>query len=346
MEIENKVARLARNTGPARFFIPVGIILIAFGIFMLMFFKSGNFKEAPGKVTSVTEVGYETTQENHSEMQYDVGVSYKVDGKEYAGVFPSMTGKFTVGQDIKVFYDPQDPEKITNAKIPDFIWLIVIAAGVLAVIFGIAKTVSSFKKSKELDKITPGEGMPKVDFDAFKSSQSVTEYYCRFDGHTLKPGYILEDANRKVLFEGKMEKNSLVGARTFEFVNHTNGSTLQHEVGHVVSQTYNDGFFTMKSWFKFDGENIWELLHERGLRISTNMHSKFPNLIYDVSRDGEAFARIETSGQYVHEDEAEQHKLNIPVGRYYYRIWTDANDFETLFLTVFAISESEQVVVE
>jgi hypothetical protein len=34
------------------------------------------------------------------------------------------------------------------------------------------------------------------------------------------------------------------------------------------------------------------------------------------------------------------------VGRYYYRIWTDTDDLETLFLTVFAISETEQAVVE
>ena len=38
--------------------------------------------------------------------------------------------------------------------------------------------------------------------------------------------------------------------------------------------------------------------------------------------------------------------MNIPVGRYYYRVWTNSNDFETLFLTIFAISETEQAVVE
>ncbi len=34
MAIENKLAKLMRNSGPARFFVPVGIILIVFGIFM------------------------------------------------------------------------------------------------------------------------------------------------------------------------------------------------------------------------------------------------------------------------------------------------------------------------
>ena len=78
----------------------------------------------------------------------------------------------------------------------------------------------------------------------------------------------------------------------------------------------------------------------------TNLVSKFPNLIYEVSKNSEPYARIETSGQYVHEDEAAEHAINIPVGRYYYRIWTATEDLETLFLTVFAISETEQTMVD
>ena len=49
---------------------------------------------------------------------------------------------------------------------------------------------------------------------------------------------------------------------------------------------------------------------------------------------------------YVHEDEAEQHRVNVPIGRYYYRVWTNTEDLDSLFLTVFAISETEQTVVE
>ena len=31
MNVENKLARILRNTGPARFFIPAGVFLIVFG---------------------------------------------------------------------------------------------------------------------------------------------------------------------------------------------------------------------------------------------------------------------------------------------------------------------------
>lgn len=77
-------------------------------------------------------------------------------------------------------------------------------------------------------------------FEGFKQAEGVTEYYCRHDGVTLKPGYILEDAARKVLYEGKMTKQALVGARVFEFRNCTNGAVTEHEVGHTITSTYND----------------------------------------------------------------------------------------------------------
>ena len=335
--MENKFARIMRNTGPARFFVPFGIILIIFGILM-MSFTSGDYLETVGKVTSVEEI---INAENQKE--YDVTFTYTVNGKQYTGTFTALPEASKEGDEIKVLYDAADPEKVTNSKISGFVPPVIIAVGALAMVFGVFKTVKAFQKSKALDRVPKASG---ADFENFKQTPGVTEYYCRYDGVMLKPGYIMEDAFRKVLFEGKMVKQAVIGARVFEFTDHTTGVVTQHEVGHTVTQSYNDEFFSMKSWFKFDGKNVWDLLHEKGLRMNTNLRSKFPNLIYEVSKDGKAFARIETSGKYVHEDEAAEHKVNIPVGKFYYRVWTNSNDFETLFLTIFAISETEQTVVE
>ncbi|MBQ3704114.1 MAG: DUF3592 domain-containing protein [Oscillospiraceae bacterium] len=335
--MENKIARFLRNTGPARFFVPLGIILIVFGIILLSF-KTDSYLETVGKVTEV----YETRNAENSQV-YDVTFTFNVDGKEYTGVFDELTEEYKVGDDIKVFYNPEDPTQTTNSKLGGIIAPVMIGLGAVALVFGVFKTVKAFQKSKELDRT------PKADpvaFEGFKQSVGVTEYYCRHDGVMLKPGYILEDAARKVLFEGKMTKQALVGARIFEFSNHVNGGVTEHEVGHTMTQSYDDNGWTAKSWFKFDGKNVWDELHDRGIRLQTNMRSKFPNFTYEVSKDGQAFAILETSGKYVHEDEAAEHKLNVPVGRYYYRVWTNTRDFETLFLTIFAISETEQAVVE
>ncbi len=342
MGFENKAARFMRNTGPARFFVPVGLIMIVFGI-ILLFLNTGNYVETTGKIMAVTEI----PAEEDGGQSFDVEVSYTVDGKEYDTTFSGLSGTFKTGDDIKVFYDPADPTRTTNSKMGGIIPIVLIGVGALALVGGIVKTVSSFKKSRELDASVPGGGnFPSAEFEGFKEAPGVTEYYFRFDGHSLKPGYIVEDAGRNVLFEGKMTKQALVGARTYEFVNHKNGTTEAHEVGHTTSQTYNDELFSAKSWFKFDGKNIWDVVHERGVRLSTDLLSKFPYCIYDAAKGGKPFAHIETTGIYVHEDEAAEHRINIPTGNMYYRFWTNSDDFDTLFLTIFAISECGQTIVE
>ena len=340
MGMENKFARLMRNTGPARFFLPLGIFLIVFGV-ILIGMNTGEYVETTGKITAVTAL----PKVDDEAQSYDVDIQYTVDGKDYTTTF-TLSGNYSEGADIKLFYDPADPTRTTNTKMGGILAPVMIGAGALALVFGIFKTVKSFQKSKELDGGLPGQAFPSEAFASFKGAEDVKEYYCKFDGKSLKPGYILEDADRTVLFEGKMTKQALIGAREFEFDNHVTGSVKTHAVGHTMTQTYNDEFFSAKSWFKFDGKNIWDALHERGIRLSTNLMSKFPNLAYDVLKDGVPFAIIETSGKYVHEDEAAEHKVNIPVGRYFYRIWTNSEDLDLLFLTVFAISETEQAVVE
>ena len=339
MNPENTLARLARNTGPARMFVPVGIILIIFG-FIMYNFRSDTMLETTGTITSVVD---DTTEKNKPE--YDISFTYAVNGKTYEGTFENLPGDYIVGNEIKVYYDTENPEKITNSKMSGAAALAVIGAGAASILLGILMSVKAFRKSKELDQAIP-ENRTSVDFDGYMYHTGVKEYYCRFDGNTLSPGYIIEDADRKILYEAKMVKNSLVGARIFEFTDHTTGRTAKHEVGHTVTQTYNNEFFSVSSWFKMDGQNIWDLIHDRGIRMNTDLTTKFPYVIYEVSRNGRAFARIESSSIHVHEEDEAQHKIVVPYGRYYYRIWTDSADLESVFLPVFALSETEQPVAE
>lgn len=340
MNFQNKFARFMRNTGPARFLVPVGLVLIIFGI-ILLGFNHNKYVETVGRITSVSEGIFD---DETNQQQYDIDFTYTVDGKEYNGTFSNLSEKYGVGEDIKVFYDPEDPTKTTNSKLGGILAPVIIGLGVLAAALGVFMTVKAFRKSKALDAAV-GK-FPHERFEGIKQASGVTEYYFRWDGNSLKPGYLIEDASRNVLFEGKMLKNALVGAREFEFNDHTTGTVRDHQVGHTSTQSFNDEAFSAKSSFKFDGENVWDVIHDRGIRIATNMLSKFPYFVYDIARDGEPFARVESTSQYVHEDDEAQHNVVIPVGHMYYRIWTPSNDFDSLFLTIFAISESEQAVVE
>lgn len=55
--------------------------------------------------------------------------------------------------------------------------------GVLALVFGVLKTVKAFQKSKALDQMPKA---PTADFEGFKQAPGVRELYCRHDGVTLK----------------------------------------------------------------------------------------------------------------------------------------------------------------
>ena len=340
MGIENKFARFMRNTGPARFLVPIGIILIVFGI-ILSGLNTDKYVETTGKVISVEEAGYD----DDGRAEYDVSFTFSADGKEHSGVFPGLTDNYKAGDSIKVFYDPSNPDKTSNGRMSGIIAPVMIIAGAAALIGGIVLSIRAFKKSKELDASATGEGV-RGNFEGFKTRSDVREFYCSFDGKTLHPGYVVEDAGRNIVYEGKMTKQALVGPRTFEFNNHISGTVTEHKVGHTATTSYSGEMFSEKSWFKFDGENIWDLIHKKGMRLNTNIHSKFPNLIYELSKDGKELAVIETSSRYVHEEDEAEHTFTPPIGRYFYRIWTVSDDLDPVFLAVFAISETEQTIVE
>lgn len=342
MTIENRFARFMRNTGPARMLVPLGLILIVVSV-ILFGFNTDKYSQTTGKITSAVQ----SAAGEEGEKGFDVKFTYTVDGKEYEGEFTNISGNYAAGDSVKVFYDPADPAKTADSKMNKLIPIAFAGVGVLALAGGIALTVRAFKKSKELDRTAPAaDAQTQARLDGLKTAAGVNEYYFRFDGHSLKPGYIVEDADRNTLYEGKMLKNSLVGARIYEFTDHRTGQSEQHEVGHVTTSTFNDEMFSVKSSFKFDGEKVWDRLHGQGIRLSTNMHSRFPYFIYDVTKDGKALARIESCSVYVHEDDEAKHKIKIPTGNMYYRFWTASDDLRSLFLSIFAISECEQTVVE
>ena len=338
--MENKLARLSRTTGGLRFFLPVGIILIVFGIFLLI--------NAPKEYLPVT--GTVTNNESYLEdgsTLYNVYFSYNVDGKTYENYFSDFTEAQEIGSEIQLYYDATNPNAISNTKNSRLIAVIMIVVGLAAAAFAVYSLIRNVKKNKAIDEQTKLAGGTGETQDVTPlPKQSLTEYYVLFDGNSLKPGYLVEDKNRNVIYTAAMTKNAAIGDRTFTFTDRTLGRTTEHAVGHTITQSFENDFFSTSSYFKFDGKNIWDLLHEKGVRIKTDLRSQFPKTVFTVSRGGRFFATIETSSKYVHEEDEAQHKVKIPVGRYYYRCWTNERDIDLLFLTVFAISETEQAVVE
>ena len=337
-------AKFMRNSGPARVFVPIGLILIAFGAFLLLTAPK-EYGETVGTVTNVET--YEEYQGEDLVETTDVDFEYTVDGKSYTGTFSGSFAETKVGDEIDVFYDPDNPQSASNTKDGATFGIIAIVAGIAAAGYGIFRTATSFKKDKEMDdQIKEALGTDVIPEVEVPNKGDLAEYYVAFDGKGLAPGYIVDDEDRDLVFEAPMTKQALVGARTFTFTNHRTGAVTEHQVGHTTTETFNNEWFSTRSTFKFDGKDIWDYLHERGVRIKTDLTSILPKQRYTISIDGRFAALVETSSQYVHEEDEARHAIAIPFGQYYYRIWTNEPDIELIFLTVFAISETEQPVVE
>ncbi len=139
------------------------------------------------------------------------------------------------------------------------------------------------------------------------------------------------------IYEGKMTKFSLFGASPFEFVNHITNKTEEHKVGKTVTieQGGNDlmSFMSTKSYFKYDDKNIWDYLHDLGIRINSKISEGKIGMTYDVTLEGKPLATMATSSP--------NGKSFITTG-IYYDITCEEKDLDLVFLVAFSIAKTDQ----
>ena len=191
----------------------------------------------------------------------------------------------------------------------------------------------------------------KKDNGSGKSSVSYTpsvlgeprQLYFLSDTGTAKVGHRIEDADRKVLYEAKVTKFSLVGATQMDFIDHVKGTTTPRQVGHVIDTDYHSVLIDNHSGFKLDGEDIWKHLKRNGIAIESSFMSGKPLWPqYRVLRDGQEIAIIQTSGARVHEeDAAKSSKLGsmIPAPGFF-RIQTREKNLDLLFVVAMAFART------
>lgn len=147
----NKIITIIRESALARFLIPAGIILIVFGV---VFFgaskRNQHYKETEVQVTNVMleEAASTDATGNRTEATYLLGLKYTVDGQEYKNDLSGMS-KYEVGDRITIYYDPADPNMITQTK-SLIIPLVIIAAGIAAVVAGIVSGVNAIRRYKNM----------------------------------------------------------------------------------------------------------------------------------------------------------------------------------------------------
>ena len=91
--------------------------------------------------------------------------------------------------------------------------------------------------------------------------------------------------------------------------------------------------FSTSSSFKYDGEKIWDYLHQKGIRINSNISDSKIGMTYDISLEGKPLATIATSSP--------KGKSFITTDKYY-EVNCDEQDLDLVFLVAFAIAKTEQ----
>lgn len=147
----NKIFTFMRESQTARFFIPAGLILIIFGIVVFVItLNNQNYVKIEATVTNVEE-----TQETNVDSDgtntttvYNATVNYIVDGKEYMQTLDNVS-KCKVGDKMDIYYNPKDPNQITQTK-SLILPIVIIVAGIASLAGGIISAVNAVKCHKKM----------------------------------------------------------------------------------------------------------------------------------------------------------------------------------------------------
>ena len=165
-----------------------------------------------------------------------------------------------------------------------------------------------------------------------------TKYALKPALKTFKRSFYLEDENGTKIYEGNMTKFKLLGASPYEFINHVTNHVEEHKLGKTVTVEQGSGLIgelTKKSYFKFDGQKIWDYLHDQGIRINSRPLGNKLGMSYEISLKGQPLATVAMSSPK---------GKSIVTTNLYYEVICEEKDLDIVFLVAFSIAMTEQTV--
>ena len=322
-----------KGIGIKYFALAIAVIAIIAGVYFT-FFRTNGFEKTTATIISITESEFSTSEDT----DYDVVVEYTVNGQKYTKKLDYYSPSFEVGKTVDVKYNPDNPSEVHGGN--GFgIYILIIGVVIAAiVIFSIVRGKMSLKKIKETGNVG------KEAFYAPAQLGEERKLYFLTDLGTPKYGHRIEDASRNVLYEAKMTKFTMTSPFGFDFIDHEHNKTTEHLVGHEEETDWNSLLLDNHYTLTFDGEDIWKHLKRNNIRVDSTLGGGSDKLIgtnYTIYHNDVEIARVETTSQYVHEEDAEAHKIAkaVPV-KGFFRIWTRAKDLEPLFVTLVAFART------
>ena len=147
----NKMFTFMRESQTARFFIPAGLILIIFGIVVFVItLNNQNYVKIKATVANVEETQETNVDDGETNITtiYNATVNYIVDGKEYTQTLDNVS-KCKVGDKMDIYYNPKDPNQITQTK-SIILPIVIIVAGITSLTGGIISAINAVKRHKKM----------------------------------------------------------------------------------------------------------------------------------------------------------------------------------------------------
>ena len=147
----NKMFAFMRESQTARFFIPAGLILIIFGIVVFVIsLNDQNYVKIEATVTNVEETQETNVDDDgtNTTTVYNATVNYTVGGKEYTQTLDNVS-KCKKGDKMDIYYNPKDPNQITQSK-SLILPIVIIVAGIAAFAGGIISAANAVKRHKKM----------------------------------------------------------------------------------------------------------------------------------------------------------------------------------------------------
>ena len=148
----NKLFTFFRESQVARMLLPLGLILTIFGIFMFVInMKNQNYVKTTATISKVelVEEAHTDADGNTVAATYKLSVKYTVDGKEYENELGEMPEGHKEGEEITIYYNPENPNEITQTK-SLILPIILTVGGIAALVGGIISGVNAIKRHKKM----------------------------------------------------------------------------------------------------------------------------------------------------------------------------------------------------
>ena len=162
-------------------------------------------------------------------------------------------------------------------------------------------------------------------------------YVLQPDKNILKQGLLLKDEEGSVVYEAKVLKQPLFGASEVEFINHISGISEKHSVTKTLTKEVNDLFneevYVAKSYFKFDGTNIWDYLFSKNIQIQAMRHGML-GATFQISVNGQYVGNVKVGSS-----DGVKGLLAAASG---HQVECDEVNLDTVFLVAYAISKTDK----